>query len=371
MQGMRKRLKVVLVNIFLLTAAWIILETGAYFFYQNIPARFANGKQMVRSLLGENVPDSQWSILPHPYLLYTNNPSFVDSIRQHNPWGYRNGPFQRKKDPNTLRILLLGGSTTYGYLIRDRQKTWPSILETQLQQHFDQRIEVINGGLNYATSSELLAAYVFRHRFLEADWVIIHGGGNDAAPVLYPDYDPEYTHFRGVGRQLNARPAEQQLLRSYLLKVFYCIWLNRHENVYQSQAFSFRYLDPAAVKERVSNPENYHGFRRNLDLLIDLALRDSSQVGLIGFLHASSQKIATTRPDLAHIVSAFETAVSKNKRIMQELAQENQIHYLNLEQQSFPDDLFFDYCHLRPEGEARKAAIIFDYLYPLVEVKDQ
>jgi hypothetical protein len=38
-------------------------------------------------------------------------------------------------------------------------------------------IEVINAGLSSATSAELLAGYIFRHRYLKPDIVIIDVGG--------------------------------------------------------------------------------------------------------------------------------------------------------------------------------------------------
>ena len=69
---------------------------------------------------------------------------------------------------------------------------------------------MVNAGLPYATSAELLAGYMFRHRYLDPDLVIIHErGGNDTSPLMYEDYNPEYTKaewfLNGVGRVLSAR----------------------------------------------------------------------------------------------------------------------------------------------------------------------
>src|SRR5690606_14357674 len=73
--------------------------------------------------------------------------------------------------------------------------TWVARLEAKLQAQTGRSVQVINAGLNYGTSVEALAGYVFRHRFLKPDLVIYHGGGNDVMPLFFDGYNPEYTHF--------------------------------------------------------------------------------------------------------------------------------------------------------------------------------
>ena len=141
---------------------------------------------------------------PHPYLLWENTPEYIspEGIRQTNNLGYRNKEdLDFTKDAKVFRILALGGSTTWGYLLDDPDDTWPSqlegILNDALSENSDfDKIEVINGGLNYATSAELLLHYLFRDRYLDPDIVIIHTGGNDAKLLLFHDYNPDYSFFR-------------------------------------------------------------------------------------------------------------------------------------------------------------------------------
>lgn len=358
---MNKRYPNYLFNLILFAVSWFFLEGISYLIYENLPPHFANGKRQVQQVLGRTPDDSQRSILPHPYLLYANNPCHWDSVQQHNAWGYRNESVAFEKPANTLRILVLGGSTTYGYLNRDPSLTWPSLLENKLKLHYGQNVEVINGGLNYATSAELLAAYSFRHRYLRPDWVILHLGGNDAAATLFPYYDPEYTHFRAAGKQTSIRPGERQLLRSNVIKVFYSLWLNSLETVYESQPGDFAQLNAQGVAERVKRSDHYAGFARNVDLLLQLAKQDGSQVMTMGFLHASRDQIQLMRPDLAHIVDEFMFAVVENKRILQALSHMYGIPYIDPDQAYFADRLFYDYCHLKPEGEALKAQLVFDH----------
>ncbi|GAB5554033.1 MAG: hypothetical protein Sapg2KO_36240 [Saprospiraceae bacterium] len=364
---MREKAKVIIINLLVFAGAWLLLETSAWLVYRRLPVQYQSGKRLVEAFLGKGQREEVRSIDAHPYLLYANHPGHVDSVLQNNSLGYRNPEFSLKKDSNTLRILALGGSTTYGFLNRDPKQTWPAILENKLDAALDQPVEVINAGLNYATSAELLASYTFRHRYLEADWVLYHGGGNDAAPVVFPNYHPEYTHFRAGGKALTLRPLERILLRSYVFRIFYSLWLSPIETVYQSQPYSFSELDPTEVHKAVQDSANFEGFRRNLDLLTQLIQMDSSQMAMIEFLTASPKKVGQRRKDLKPILPDFLAAIEKNRQIMRQISSAQKIPYIKMPEEAFTDRMFWDYCHLKPIGEEIKADLIFQALVPLLE----
>ena len=93
------------------------------------------GQRNIQILLGEIDVEKALNERPHPYLLWENTPEFVseDGIRQTNNLGYRNkDDFEFTKAPNVFRILALGGSTTWGYLLDDPDDAWPSQLEKML-----------------------------------------------------------------------------------------------------------------------------------------------------------------------------------------------------------------------------------------------
>jgi len=355
------------INLLVFLFCFLLLELLTGLFYRNIPDTWANGKIQVERLQGEPPTQIKAAIQAHPYLLYTNTPDYKKGKRVlHNSLGYRNPEFELKKGPGTIRILVLGGSTTYGYLNPKTETTWPAILEAKLQENSPQNIEVINGGLNYATSAEILAAYTFKHRYLEADWIIYHGGLNDAAVTISPNYDPEYAHFRDQGTQISSRPSERKLLRSNTLKLVYAFWLNSVEPIYQSQPLLFKDLDPDEVAQSVRDTAHYQGFQRNLDLLLQMAKLDSSRVLLAGSLYASTKKIKRTRPDLSSFLEDYLLAVETNKGIVQTLGKQYGIPYLDFDIKAFPDPFFYDYCHLKAKGEAIKAEAIYQKLYPLL-----
>ncbi|HET9431570.1 MAG TPA: hypothetical protein VFO70_10365, partial [Chitinophagaceae bacterium] len=129
---MKKALKVVLINLMVFIFLWAILELISFKIYQDIPENYRNGKRIVEANLNRNFPKTEQSILSHPYLLYVNNPDYFDSVKQHNSLGYRSPEFSIEKDSNTIRVLALGGSTTYGYLNRNPKSTWPARLQEEL-----------------------------------------------------------------------------------------------------------------------------------------------------------------------------------------------------------------------------------------------
>jgi lysophospholipase L1-like esterase len=235
-----------------------------------------------------------------------------------------------------------------------------------LQTTVSKKIEVINAGLKYGTSAELLASYVFRHRYLKPDIIIFHEGGNDAVPVFFPHYNPEYTHFRDHGTGTALRRGERVLLYSNIFKVFYSLWLNRNETVYKAQPHPLGELNREEVMRRVADEKNYEGFRRNLDLLIRLAKMDSAQVVLFGFVQAREENLAKKRADHAGFEKAVIECVGKNKAIMRTLAERYNLVYIDPPQDLFDDRWFLDNCHLTPEGEAMKAKVVFDQIRPLI-----
>jgi hypothetical protein len=67
-----------------------------------------------------------------------------------------------------------------------------------------------NAGLPYGTSAKLMIQYLQVGKFKNPHLVIFHEGGNDVAPLLFPNYRTDYAHFR-KSSALTARPFERKL----------------------------------------------------------------------------------------------------------------------------------------------------------------
>ena len=84
------------------------------------------------------------------------------------------------KDNDVYRIVCIGGSTTYGYGVTHPHSTYPAFLEIELKQKYpNKKVEVINAGIEGATSFEELKNYLFKVKYLKPDAIVIKSGGND------------------------------------------------------------------------------------------------------------------------------------------------------------------------------------------------
>jgi lysophospholipase L1-like esterase len=94
-----------------------------------------------------------------------------------NVWGYR-GPAAGRKKPNEYRVIVLGGSTAYGYGV-PRDEAMPSVLERELRAQVQSPIVTV---LNLAYNNE--GAYSFKPTLADYDWlnadlVLLYEGYND------------------------------------------------------------------------------------------------------------------------------------------------------------------------------------------------
>ena len=100
------------------------------------------------------------------------------SINSH---GFRGHDFSEKKDLDTYRIFIVGGSTTFGGGTTSDDTTMPSFLQKKFDvTHSDKKIEILNAGIGSAYSySEkyLIENYLIK---FQPDLIIIYSGGNDA-----------------------------------------------------------------------------------------------------------------------------------------------------------------------------------------------
>ncbi|HAP40369.1 MAG TPA: hypothetical protein DCQ94_11530 [Nitrospira sp.] len=344
-----------------------LLEVATGYLYER--AGLANGKRMVDLYLGRTTEvragvtaTRNASIAPHPYLLFVQAPNMVaDGYQQTNSLGYRNKEFTVEKPADTIRIVVLGGSTTFMWpYVKNPADTWVARLEAKLQAISSKRVQVVNAGISYGTSAESLAGYVFRHRFLQPDIVIYHGGGNDVLPLFFDHYNPEYTHFRSAGSGSAPRPGEQFLLaNSNTVRYLYARWLESVGSVVVTKPFWE--VDPLVALERVRQQAPI-GFERNVETLITLSKNSGADVVLFGFLQARRQFLSRNAEAFKGYEDALVLGLEKNYDVLARAGRRHHVPFVIPAQERFQDEWFQDNCHLTPEGEEVKAQIMFEEL---------
>ena len=93
-----------------------------------------------------------------------------------NRYGYR-GPVIGRKQPGELRVVMLGGSTVFGYGVAWNESI-PAYLETALEARLQRPVTVVNLGFNNE------GAYAFRPNledfaYLDYDVAVLYEGYND------------------------------------------------------------------------------------------------------------------------------------------------------------------------------------------------
>ncbi len=160
----------------LMCASFLVMEGLARVYVSMIASPILRKKFSVF----EDLPDNERRVSPHPYLCYSNTPSYRHDLKSHNRLGWRGAEITLEKPKGVLRIAILGGSTTYTEAVSDDAQTFPAQLERLLNEvATPQRIEVINAGVPGYNSAESLINLCFRVIEMDPDMIVIHHGAND------------------------------------------------------------------------------------------------------------------------------------------------------------------------------------------------
>lgn len=309
------------------------------------------------------------------YLLYIPAPDFSrrEYGKQHNEHGYRGKAVPLERRPGVIRILCLGGSTTYGWKVGRADQTYPAILQQLLQRdlsHEFEGVEVINGGMPWGTTSELLTHYHFKYHYYRPDIVIIHTGGNDAEAYLHPHYHPDYSHWRKPMRNLRSLPCHSRWLAHSHLSSLIILTCFYHDFLHGQHFVSHSGTPPAAPwfsrngrlleKESVI-PHEDMAFAHNLEALIRMISYDGARILLVPF-RLAPKKAAS--PDF------FTSQTARHERILKELARKYRLVLAPFPQETIsPENWGDEYCHLKADGNRQKAEHIAQYVLKILQEK--
>lgn len=131
---------------------------------------------------------------PHPYLIG----SLMESVEHardgllysHNGQGYRGAEFSKMETDGKIRVVAIGGSTTYGVGVNN-DETWPFHLSENLGSEY----EVINLGVPGYSSAENLIQTAFHLSDLQPDIVIYYIGLNDLRNMNVKNLRSDYSDF--------------------------------------------------------------------------------------------------------------------------------------------------------------------------------
>lgn len=306
-----------------------------------------------------------------PYLGYIPYPGYAKGgIVQHNKDGYRGNRISRQLN-SKLRILCMGGSTTYGLGVNSPSQTYPARLEKQLSWHIEQDsvlnahytgVEVLNAGLEAGNSAEELQQYIFKYSYYRPHVVVVNSGVNDAllAANASADFQPDYTHYRRINFHIEPLPLPARWMMrscffSYLaIRLFYSDFSGRQDEFAHQKNVLFPHwanMNPDSILEK-KEYENYP-FYKNSRILYEQIIKDGALLLVIpNVLNQNSEFVRQN--------DKYRNLAVINELLSKTLAEQAGGKVVPFTFDSIKNSsCWIDDCHLNAEGEANKAAILF------------
>lgn len=312
--------------------------------------------------------------LPRPYLNYQNNPAFQDtSIQLHiNSWGIRGeSDILVDKAPNSIRILFLGGSTTFSEV--STEFTFPVLVSKilnghQVQSGQNDKVECINAGLGFGTSAEILVQYLLKWKYLHPDIVVIHVGINDAIMMHNKEgyvYQPDYHTVKKSMKEIPKPSYITKLVGASNILTFIYIKLLMNEHLFYSEEnneFVNYHNEGVWLKDgnELKYDKAYNAFYNNISELVKIIQSNGSQPVIM------SEVYDTTKVFPIKFLSPNE--IERNSAFLQEISDMYSVQLCKLSLNDFPPDCFIpgDGIHLNVEGERKKAEQISQVLIPII-----
>ena len=308
------------------------------------------------------------------YLNYICAPNYTHPVNgpQHNADGYRGKALSLEREPGILRVLCLGGSTTYGWTVPLPAQAYPAVLEEILMPKLPagySGVEVLNGGIPFGTSAEILAHYHFKYHYYRPDIVIINEGGNDAVGYTTAYYHPDNSNWRQPMVNLSPLPerarwmARSRLMSYIILNVFYA------DQLYGGQFYIRGGAKPPApwfkpkgklLANSAVIPDEQLCFTHNMETLIREILFDGVKVLLVPFRTAPGVYEANGQDyELSQII--------RHENIFKDLAKKYSIGLAPFPAEAVSACNWTDHCHLNANGERQKAEHIASYVLSQLE----
>jgi lysophospholipase L1-like esterase len=291
---------------------------------------------------------------PHPYLAYATNPDYPE----HNRLGFREPPDSRTADEG-IRVVCIGGSTTYGTRVRAHE-SYPQILEEiLLQKHKQLPISVINAGTAGYASHNILGQLAFKVIPLKPAFVIIDLGHNDVwNHALFPNSSSDNTHAQKVWN--SSYTGRRWWRKSAFLDKL--AWHLGHPPESPPHIHAVCWNTPAGDPAENLKQSDLTSLKLNFISLLAIA-RAHNCVPIVCIQPSDFQN----HPGDPIIRDGMQQAAE----ILADLTRKNNVALLDLRpHMNNKPDLFADYLHLNAQGEQTRAELIGELLTSLASWKE-
>lgn len=315
-----------------------------------------------------------------PYSSRTNQLGDVRTSWFINRLGFRDGDYSFTKAKNTLRLLVLGDSLTFGLGV-EGPESFPKILETDLNKNsgLDKFYEVLNMGILGYGPVEYLNTYLEVGRTFKPDILIVGFFlGNDSLDALWFDINKKAISLKSfpdklVPFQLNEFLKNNSYLWLFLLQKYYG-WVESQsvdniKLVFQNDVKAHMLYDVQIDPSNKYMQRSWTLTEQALNKLVNIARKSNTKTMVL--LLPTKEQIIPKEWEKArsggHNVDERLYSDSAPRKIMLQLCQKNNWHCLDLQDQlrsqNDLESLFVkDDFHLSKRGSEVVSKLIFDYL---------
>ena len=292
---------------------------------------------------------------------------------QINRWGFRGPDIELAPRPGSLRIMAVGGSTTYDSQARDNDNTWPARLGARLNDSGIQPTEIINAGVpGYTVIDNLIRLEMGLYAFSPNVVILYHAHNDLFAALISARQSPESTDRSW------SRPGEIPTVLPWVR------WLEHHSLFYtklqgriRALAFLFRGRRAANDSSRIPDwtaviEHGANKFRRDLRAFLAVAQSQGIRVAIPQVVHISASDTTTMTPAVREMwersvpyapVEVVLAGYQAYNTVLREVADEYQAWYFPLDASALsqPDGYAFgDPIHFNDIGSDRMAAAVAD-----------
>jgi lysophospholipase L1-like esterase len=309
---------------------------------------------------------------PHGDLGYRQRPNRTfryrnDTFATSNAMGFRGPEVPVAKPAGTIRVLLLGGSTTHGWGVPDDQTIDHFMRERLASRYPGSAFDVVNLAFDGYDSYQLFERLRSDGLRLDPDFVIVNAGVNDVRNARYPDLqDRDPRTIIWLSEMIRLRE-EARTGTSLWTRTKRYLYLSRLPGAVRSQ------LSQAPDTLRTPYPDAIDNFERNLIRIVELA-RGAGAVVLLStepsslltkYQPGDTSEISYWIGDAATTQAYRDSLDGRLQHVVDRRGYDDRsvvrVPYVRI-----APELFLDDAHLGPEGNSQMADALIEALDPFI-----
>ena len=297
--------------------------------------------------------------LEQPFLGYSNLPNAKKEKPVNNLGLVRFEDITIEKQTGVLRILFLGGPSTYGMGVEKAEQTFPIIIESLLQGKIDSltnkkynSVECLNAGLSGATSAEILTEYLFKFQYLDPDIIVVHAGFNDAYTYLCKQYGVKYQPDYHTVKRIYKNITPVKGILKYLLysKSFGWLYINTcsefrsYLNGIPAYNTFYKFTNNSIWFTHGNDSifsHKYNAYYNNIKALITIAHSKNQRVLLVPEIYKKYDTLFGVGNE-----EWFIKCMKQNTEFARKLSKEKRVYNCELDKEAFTNEMY-------PNGEDR------------------